>query len=105
MGSRDLHGSKDVVELVGKTLSAIGYSGMGYATKEVKMLKVALKKGDPAHAPNMENASSKKYPISRPLFMYTLGEPQGKVKDYIEWCLSEGGQKIVLENGYIPLSK
>jgi phosphate transport system substrate-binding protein len=102
-GSLDLHGSKDVVELVGKTPSAIGYSGMGYATDHVKMLKVAQEDGAEAHEPSMENAMSKKYPIARPLFMYTLGTPEGAVKTYIDWCLGAEGQKVVVDNGYIPV--
>ena len=102
LGTRDLHGSKDVVELIGTTPSAIGYSGMGYATSHVKMLKVAIKKGDPAHGPSLQNAIDKKYPISRPLYMYTVGEPTGDIKSYIDWCLSDAGQKIVVDSGYIP---
>lgn len=104
LGSRDMHGSKDVVELVGKTIGSIGYSGMGYATEEVKMLKV-IGRGDDAsaYAPSIVNTLSKKYPISRPLLMYTLGEPTGKIKTYLDWCLSEAGQKIVENNGFVPL--
>jgi phosphate transport system substrate-binding protein len=102
LGTRDLHGSKDVVELIGTTPSAIGYSGMGYATSHVKMLKVAIKKGVPAHGPSLQNAIDKKYPISRPLYMYTVGEPTGDIKSYIDWCLSDAGQKIVVDSGYIP---
>lgn len=104
LGSRDMHGSKDVVELVGKTIGAIGYSGMGYATEEVKMLKVIGRGDDKApYPPNVETTLSKKYPISRPLLMYTLGEPTGKIKAYLDWCLSAAGQKIVEENGFVPL--
>ena len=102
LGTRDLHGSKDVVELVGNTPSAIGYSGMGYATSHVKMLKVSQKKGDTPFAPTLQNALDKKYPIARPLFMYTIGEPAGHIKSYIDWCLSDAGQKIVVDSGYIP---
>ena len=105
LGSRDLHGSKDVVELVGNTPSAIGYSGMGYATDHVKMLKVAVKKGETPHPPTLQNALDKKYPISRPLYMYTVGEPAGHIKGYIDWCLTDAGQKIVVDNGYIPAPK
>ena len=104
-GSLDLHGSKDVVELVGKTPSAIGYSGMGYATDHVKMLTVSQKDGAEAYKPSMENAMSKKYPIARPLFMYTLGTPEGAVKTYLEWCLGADGQKVVVDNGYIPVTQ
>ena len=105
LGSRDLHGSKDVVELVSKTPTAIGYSGMGYATKEVKMLRVAKKLGETAFAPTVENTLNNTYPIARPLFMYTLGEPAGEVKKYMEWAHSDVGQQIVLKSGYVPLPK
>ncbi|MFQ5638704.1 MAG: PstS family phosphate ABC transporter substrate-binding protein [bacterium] len=105
LGSRDLHGSKDVVELVETTPCAIGYSGMGYATEQVKMLKVAKKAGELYYAPSVENTLNNTYPIARPLYMYSLGEPTGKAKHYLDWILSDAGQKIVEENGYVPLSK
>ena len=101
--SRDMNGSKEVVELVSGTKTAIGYSGMGYATPHVKMLKVAEKAGATAYPPNVENTLSKTYPIARSLQVYTLGEPQGAVKDYIDWMLSPAGQKIVEESGYVPV--
>jgi len=105
LGSRDMQGSKDVVELVTNTPSAIGYSGMGYNTPGVKQLRVAKKAGDPAVAPTVENTLNHTYPIARPLFMYTLGEPTGAVKKYLDWVHSEEGQKIVLQSGYVPLPK
>ncbi len=105
LGSRDMQGSKDVVELVSKTPGAIGYSGMGYRTPDVKMLRVAKKTGDAAYEANVENTLSHVYPIARPLFMYTLGEPKGAVKKYMEWVHSDTGQKIVAQNGYVPLPK
>lgn len=105
LGSRDLHGSKDVVELVSKTPGAIGYSGMGYATSEVKALRIAKKAGDKAYAPTVENALNHTYPISRPLYMYTLGEPSGAVKAYLDWVHSPAGQEIVVRSGYVPLPK
>ncbi len=105
LGSRDMHGSKDVVELVSKTPGAIGYSGMGYATKEVKMLRVAKKTGDASYAPTVENTLNHTYPISRPLFMYTLGEPSGPVQKYLVWVHSDAGQQIVIKSGYVPIPK
>jgi len=105
LGSRDMHGSKDVVELVAMTPSAVGYSGMGYATPEVKTLRVAKKPGDPAYAPTVENTLNHTYPIARPLFIYTLGEPSAPAKKYLEWIHSDAGQKIVLRSGYVPLPK
>lgn len=103
LGSRDMNGSKEVVALVASTPTAIGYSGMGYATPAVKMLKVKKTAADPAFEPNNENALSKAYPIARTLQVYTLGEPQGPVKNYIDWILSEAGQKVVATSGYVPL--
>jgi phosphate transport system substrate-binding protein len=104
LGSRDMNGSKEVVELVAGTVGAIGYSGMGYNEPgKVKMLKVASQKGEPAVDPNVANTLSKKYPIARSLNVYTLGEPQGEVKKYIDWCLSNAGQKIVEATGYVPV--
>jgi phosphate transport system substrate-binding protein len=104
LGSRDLNGSKEVVELISGTRTAIGYSGMGYATNQVKMLKVAASEGAPAYAPTLENAVTHRYPLARSLQLYTLGKPTGEVKKYIDWILSDAGQKILADGGYVPLT-
>lgn len=104
LGSRDMNGSKEVVELIGSTKTAIGYSGMGYASPEVKMVKVALKKGDPTYSPTVENTRNKKYPLARSLQIYTLGDPEGAVKHYVDWILSDAGQTILQDNGYVSAS-
>jgi len=103
LGSIDASGSKDVVALVSRTPTAIGYSGMGYQTPDVKVLKVSKKKGQPGVPPTAENARNGSYPITRPLFIYTLGEPAGPVKQYLDWILSPEGQAIVEKLGYVPL--
>jgi len=103
LGSRDMNGSKEVVELIGSARTAIGYSGMGYATDTVKILKIARAAGEPAYEPTVENTVLKAYPLARSLQMYTLGEPQGAVKDYIDWILSPAGQRILEDNGYVPV--
>jgi len=103
LGSRDMNGSKEVVALVGSTPTAIGYSGMGYATPAVKMLKVKKTASDPAFEPNPENTLAKTYPIARSLQVYTLGEPKDEIKKYIDWILSPDGQKVVGASGYVPL--
>jgi len=105
LGSRDMQGSKDVVELVANTPSAIGYSGMGYNTPAVKQLRVSKAAGQPAYPPTVETTLNHTYPIARPLFMYTLGEPGGAVRKYLDWVNSDAGQKIVLQSGYVPLPK
>lgn len=103
LGSRDMNGSKEVVELVASTPTAIGYSGMGYTTPAVKMLKVKKTANDPAYEPSVANTLAKTYPIARSLELYTLGEPQSAVENYIKWILSDAGQKIVEATGYVPL--
>lgn len=103
LGSLDMHGSKDVVELVEKTPGAIGYSGLAYATGHVKMVPVvSAKTGTPVMA-SVESASDSTYPIARPLFMYTRGAPEGDVKIYLDWILSPTGQTIILNKGYAPV--
>jgi len=104
LGSRDMSGSKEVVELVASTKTAIGYSGMGYATPAVKMLRLSPATGKPSVAPTAANALDRSYPLARSLQVYTLGEPTGATKAYIDWILSPAGQKIVEANGYVPVS-
>ena len=105
LGSLDMNGSKDVVELVARTPGAIGYAGLGYATPAVKILKVRKTKGEPAVAPAIPTVLDKSYPISRPLFMYTPGAPPPHVKKYLDWVVSDAGQKVVAATGYVPLPK
>ena len=104
-GSRDMNGSKDVVELVASTPTAIGYSGIGYRTDKVKVLKVSKKTGEPSVEPNITTTLDKTYPIARPMFMYAPPNEPEHVKKYLAWVLTPAGQKIVEESGYIPLQK
>ena len=104
LGTRDMHGSKDVVHLVENTPCAIGYSGLAYATDHVKMACVATEEGADCVNPTVATASDGSYPIARPLFMYTNGEPQGAIKSYLDWILSDEGQCIILDKGYAPVS-
>jgi phosphate transport system substrate-binding protein len=103
LGSIDQSGSKDVVALVSQTPCAIGYSGMGYHTDDVKWLKVVGSGGGEGVEPSIETVLNGTYPIARPLLIYTLGEPTGAVKEYLDWMRSETGQKILAQLGYIPL--
>ncbi len=103
LGTRDMHGSKDVVDLVENTPCAIGYSGLAYATDHIKMVCVVATEGADCVMPSVATASDGSYPIARPLFMYTNGEPQGHVKHYLDWILSDAGQCIILEKGYAPV--
>lgn len=102
LGTRDMHGSKDVVDLVEKTPCAIGYSGLAYATENLKMACVSAHDGAECVAPSVESAVDGSYPIARPLLMYTSNEPEGAVKDYLDWILSDEGQCIIKNKGYAP---
>ena len=103
LGSRDMHGSKDVVDLVLHTPCAIGYSGLAYATDEVKMPCVTSEEGGDCVAPSVTTAIDRTYPIARPLFMYTAGQPTGAIKEYLDWILSDEGQCIIQDKGYAPV--
>ena len=101
-GTLDMHGSKDVVDLVEKTPCAIGYSGLAYATDHLKMVCIATETGGACVAPSVKTASDRSYPIARPLFMYTNGEPEGAIKGYMDWIKSDAGQCILVDKGYAP---
>lgn len=103
LGSRDMHGSKDVVDLVENTPCAIGYSGLAYATEHVRMPCIAAAEGEPCVAPTLTAAEDGSYPIARPLFMYTAGQPRGAVKAYVDWILSNEGQCVIRKRGYAPI--
>ncbi len=101
-GTLDMHGSKDVVDLVEKTPCAIGYSGLAYATDHLQTVCISKETGGSCVEPSVETASDRTYPIARPLFMYTNGEPQGAIKEYMDWIKSDAGQCILLGKGYAP---
>ena len=102
-GSRDMNGSKEVVDLVSTTPTAIGFSGIGYKTDKVKVVKVSKKTGEPSVAPSIKTTLDKTYPIARPMFMYVSPTAKPEAEEYIKWLLTAPGQKIVIESGYVPL--
>ncbi len=101
---QSLPGTAAIINAVSKDERAIGYGGIGYV-KGVKVIKVSNAPGEKALAPSMENVVSGSYPISRKLFFYTLGEPSGDVKAFIDWALSDEGQKVCEQVGYYPVPK
>jgi len=103
LGSRDMNGSSEVVELVANTPCAIGYSGLAYATDHVKMPCVSFQGAD-CVAPSIESALDGTYPIARSLLMYTAGEPTGAVGAYMTWIKSSVGQCIIFGKGYAPIT-
>ena len=102
LGSRDMNGSSEVVDLVANTPCAIGYSGLAYATEEVEMPCVSSTEGGDCVSPSVESAVDGTYPIARPLLMYTAGEPSGMIKEYMDWIFTEEAQCIILDKGYAP---
>ncbi len=105
LGTRDMHGSKDVVDLVENTPCAVGYSGLAYATEHVKLACIAAETGGECTNPSVATALDGSYPIARPLFMYTNGEPTGYIGEYMNWIMSNEGQCIILNKGYAPVTE
>jgi len=87
-----------VVQAISKNRYAIGYVGIGYLNQSVKALTV---NGVQASA---KTALSKEYPIARPLYMYTDGQPKGVVAGFINFVLSPAGQKLVVREGFVPVA-
>ena len=103
-GTGAANGSQGVVEFCSTTPSGIGYSGMSYKHEHVGWLSVSAETGGTAYEPTIENVQAKNYPIARPLYIYTVGEPEGAVKEYLDWVKSEGGQKVVSDQGFVPFN-
>lgn len=97
--------SSEVIGLeVSQNPNAIGYDGLGYVTPAQKTLKVALDESGPFVPPTIETVKDGTYPIARPLYMYTRGEPTGAIKEYLDWIMSDAGQAMVVKLGFVPLS-
>ncbi|MEW6717975.1 MAG: PstS family phosphate ABC transporter substrate-binding protein [Chloroflexota bacterium] len=94
--------SEGISNEVRQNPNAIGYDGLGYVTPDQKMLAIGLDANGPYVFPSVETVNDGSYPISRPLYMYTAGEPAGEVKEYMDWVLSEG-QVLVSELGFVPI--
>lgn len=86
-----------IASVVAKTGGAIGYVGMGYLGSSVKAVTVN------GVAPTTKTVLSAKYPLSRPLYMYTNGEAKGLARDFIDYILSPEGQKLVEREGFVAL--
>jgi phosphate transport system substrate-binding protein len=98
-----LSSSQAIADEVAQNLSAIGYYGMGYISSKQKPIAVA-KDGSAAFvAPTIENVMTGAYPISRPLFLYTNAAPQGAVKSFVDFVLSQEGQSIVKVTDFVPV--
>ena len=104
-GALMLSSSQAIADEVAGNSSAIGYYGMGYISAKQKPVAIAKDEASEYVEPAIENVINNKYPISRPLFLYTNGLPQGLVKKFVDFTLSEEGQKIVLATDFVPVKK
>ena len=96
--------SVGITSEVRRNPNAIGYDGLGYVDPaHEKILVVAPDGNSPYVMPSAESAADNTYPLSRNLFMYSAGEPQGALADYLAWILSPAGQQIVADLGFVPL--
>jgi phosphate transport system substrate-binding protein len=98
-----LPSSEGIISEVRDNPNAIGYDGLGYITKEVKLLAVAKDAKSEYVLPSVESVNDNRYPVSRDLYMYTRGEPTGAIKDYLDWIRAAAAQKIVFDSGFVPI--
>jgi len=99
----DQSGTQQVIDVIATSKCAIGYGGMGFAHGDVRYACLSKKPGEPCAVPTTEAILAKEYPFSRPLFLYTDGEPTGELKAFLDWALGEKGQEIVLASGFVPI--
>jgi phosphate transport system substrate-binding protein len=100
-----LSSSQAIADEVAGNPAAIGYYGMGYISKKQKPLFLAKDEKSEYEAPTIENVVNGKYPISRPLLIYTNGQTQGLVKKFVDFMLSKEGQDIVLATDFVPINR
>ena len=97
-----LPGTAAVVNAVSRDSAGIGYGGAAYS-KGIKEIAVRRDAQWPAYEPTLANIRQGLYPIGRFLYLYLRAEPEGELKEFIDWILSDDGQSIVREVGYFPL--
>jgi len=97
--------SQAIADEVAQNANAIGYYGMGYISPKQKVIAVAKDEKSDYVTPKIKDVISGKYPISRPLYFYTNGEPQGPVKKFVDFALSKEGQDIVAKLDFVPIKE
>lgn len=107
-----LQGTAALGEAVSHDRSGIGYGGVGYFANRKDLKILSIKKDNNAlpispiesdNNLNYEAIYNGDYSLSRFLYCYTNGTPSGEIKEFLDFILSEEGQKIVAEMEYIPL--
>jgi phosphate transport system substrate-binding protein len=95
-----------IIESVSTDKGAIGYVGLGYALAakdKVKIISVKADANSPAIVPSEQAVKSGQYPIARPLYLYVAEKTGGEVGDFVNFCLSDKGQAIVKDAGYVTV--
>ena len=100
-----LPSSEGIINELRDNPNAIGYDGLGYVPKDLKMIAIAKKDGEAYVLPMIETVNDKTYAIARDLYMYTAGEATGAEKDYLDWIIAAEAQKIVADLGFVPILK
>ncbi len=100
-----LPSSEGIVNELRSNPNAIGYDGLGYVPKDLKLIGIATQAGKPYVLPSVATVNDKTYPVARDLYMYTNGQPTGAVKTYLDWIVSADAQKIVSDLGFVPILK
>lgn len=99
-------GSSAVVQGVASDKFAIGYSGIGYKTADVRAIAVSGRDGQ-CTEPTQQNAYSGKYPITRFLYVYVNKNPSAALDplrgEFLKFILSKSGQDDTLKDGYFPM--
>ena len=102
-----MNGNSQILEAVKADPSGVGYIGVGYAKSAsgVTVVEVAMRDGGNYSSPLDKAAvEAGEYPIARPLYQYVNGKPSGVAKDFLSFELSPEGQRIVVEEGFYPIS-
>jgi phosphate transport system substrate-binding protein len=93
-----LPSTQAIVDEVKANDGAIGYIGVGYESPDIKVVALGGVKASVA------TVLDGTYGLSRDLFVYSAKAPEGALKAYLEWIVSPAGQKIVTDQGFVPLS-
>ena len=90
-------------DLVAEDPQAIFFTPVNVVTQEVTPTWIARTAGEEPSKACLETTTAGIFPIYRPLYYYTDGEPTGAIKAFIEYVLSEEGQTKVMLGGYLRL--
>lgn len=101
---QSLPGTGAVVNAISKDPASIGYGGIAYASG-IRIVPIRGEESGEAVMPSLDAVKSGHYALSRNLFFYTVGEPSGDVKAFIDWVLGEEGQKLCEKVGYYPVTR